>query len=174
MQKHILQKGNFQPKRQYISGNVELWLKDTFPKVIFRNNISYSICCKKDLDGLSEDSTYVFQREMLDRYKPDTNFQIGKYVEIDSLSFAEFLAYNCVASKPKEESEDESQPAVLDDELMESCHSDSYHNKTVPLFVIKGKVKMQKSKGSFTISCTKCKQKYRKLCTQLAFFILPI
>lgn len=56
------------------------------------------------MDGLSEDSTDVFQREMLDRYKPDTNFQIGKYVEIDSLSFAEFLAYNRVASKPKEES----------------------------------------------------------------------
>ena len=56
----------------------ELWLQQTFPKMIFLNsNIPeklYRIFRREeDLDELSDDNTDVFQRNMLDRYldRPD-------------------------------------------------------------------------------------------------------
>ena len=64
----------------------ELWLRKTFPKVIFLNsNIPekrYRIFRRKeDLDELPDDITDVFQRNMLDRYldRSDREFQNVKF-----------------------------------------------------------------------------------------------
>ena len=78
----------------------ELWLRKTFPKVIFLNsNIHkkrYRIFRRKeDLDKLPDDSTDVFQRNVLDRCldrQTDREFQNGKFAVFDSQCFAEFLS----------------------------------------------------------------------------------
>ena len=100
---------------------------------------------KEDLEELPADSTEIFQRNMLDRYidRPDRTFQKGKYAEVDSMCFAEFLAYYSVQSKAKQESRNDSQPVVLDDELMES-HLEMPINKTIPL--MSSDEKMQRRK----------------------------
>ena len=96
------------------------------------------------MDELPVDSTDVFQRNMLDRNtdRPDASFQNGKYAKVDSLCLAEFLGSYYVQSKQK--SDNDSQPAVLDDELMESQHSDFQYNKTIPLMSSKQKLKRRK------------------------------
>ena len=67
----------------------ELWLRKTFPKVLFLNsNIPerrYRIFQKKEeIDQLPEDST-----NMLDRYidRPDKIFMAGRYSAIDAMCF---------------------------------------------------------------------------------------
>ena len=127
----------------------ELWLRKALPEVIFLNsNIPephYRIFrCKTKLDELPEDSADVFQRNMFDRYidQPDANFQNGKYVEADALYFVEFLGSYYVQSKQK--SDNDNQPVVLDDELMESQHSDFCRNKTISLMYSKQKLKRRK------------------------------
>ena len=59
----------------------ELWLQKTFPAVLLTNsNLKqnrYSICLKEaELEELPENSTYIFQKTMLYRYKkrPDSLF----------------------------------------------------------------------------------------------------
>ena len=78
----------------------ELWLRKTFPKVIFLNsNIPekrYRIFRRKEnLDELLDDSTDVFQRNMLLCYlhRADREFQNGKFAVTDSQCFAEFLFF---------------------------------------------------------------------------------
>ena len=127
----------------------ELWLRKAFPKVIFLNsNIPerrYRIFENKtELDEFPEDSTDVFQRNMLDHYidRPDASFQSGKYKEVDSSCFAEFLGSYYVQSKQK--SYNDSQLVVLDDELIESQHSDFHYNKTIHFMSSKQKLKRRK------------------------------
>ena len=69
----------------------ELWLRKIFSKVIFLNsNIPEKrhriFRRKENLDDLPDDSTDVFQRNMLDRYldRPDREFENGKFEVIDS------------------------------------------------------------------------------------------
>ena len=90
----------------------ELWLRKTFPKVIFLNsNVPEKryrmFRSKEDLEGVPGDSTDIFQRNMLDRYldRPDATFKSGKFAYLDSICFAEFLSYYYVHCKSKEEDE---------------------------------------------------------------------
>ena len=103
----------------------ELWLRTTFPKVIFLNsNIPekrYKIFRRiEDLDELPDDSTDVFQRNMLHRYldRLEREFQNGKFVVIHLQGFAEFLSFYYLQSKSKPELHNDSQLAVFDDELI--------------------------------------------------------
>ena len=49
---------------------------------------------KYQIDELPEDSTEVFQRNMLNRYfnHPDESFKNGMYREISNMFFSEFLS----------------------------------------------------------------------------------
>ena len=70
----------------------ESWLQKTFPAVLFTNsNLKqnrYSICLKEaELEELPENSTYSFQKNMLDRYKkrPDSLFIWKKFTILDNM-----------------------------------------------------------------------------------------
>ena len=55
---------------------------------------SYRIFKKEaEIDKLLDDSTDIFQRNMLDRYfdRPNENFNNGKYKNIDQFCFADFF-----------------------------------------------------------------------------------
>ena len=107
----------------------ELWLRKTFPKVLFLNsNIPEKryriIRNKEEIDELPENSTDIFQRNMQDRYidRPHRNFIAGRYNTIDVMHFVEFLSYYCIAPKSVKGKESDCQPIVLDNKLMESDH----------------------------------------------------
>ena len=118
----------------------ELWLRKTFPKVIFLNsNVPgkrYRMFrSKEDLQGVPGDSTDIFQLNIIDRYldRPDATFKSGKFAYLDSICFAEFLSCYSVHCKSKEGAENENQPVVLDDELMNLQHSATHQNETISL-----------------------------------------
>ena len=134
----------------------ELWLQKTFPKVLFLNsNIPekrYRIFQnKEEIHELPEDSTDIFQRNMLDRYidRPDKNFMAGRYSAIDAMCFAEFLSYYYIAPKSVKDKESGCQPVVLDDELMESNHVNYTYPKVIPLMSSKEKLKCRNVKAVF-------------------------
>ena len=70
---------------------------------------------KEDLDELPENSTDIFQRNMLNRYLdwPDSNFEHDEYAQTDNLCFPEFLAYYYVQPKLRLSTNNDSQPVVL-------------------------------------------------------------
>ena len=86
---------------------------------------------------------------MLDRYhdRPDKLFAQGKYSIINDLCFAEFLShYYVVASQP--ETENDSQPEVLQDRVLEENHSDCLYPSSIPLMSSnKEKLKCRKVKA---------------------------
>ena len=101
----------------------ELWLRKIFPKVIILNsNVPekrYRIFKKKcQIDELPEDSTEIFQRNMLDRYldRPDESFKNGMYREISNMCFSKFLFLLYLKSRTTKDPEYDYQPVILDDE----------------------------------------------------------
>ena len=107
----------------------ELWLRKTFPGVIFANtNLpenQFRMCSsKKEIDELPEDSIDVYKRNMIDRYisRPNATFKEGKYSVLDSFCYAKFASfYYLLPSSIKDESDD-CQPTILVEEL-EGNHS---------------------------------------------------
>ena len=129
----------------------ELCLREIFPRVIFLNSNlpekRFRIFKKRaEIDELPGDSTDIFQRNLLDRYldRPNENFKNDEYKNIDQLCFAEFLSPYYVDAKQVEISENDSQPLVLNDELMDSNHEESILPKIVPLMSSKEKLKCRK------------------------------
>ena len=73
---------------------------------------------------------------MLDRYtdRPDSHFQNRKYAILENLFFAVFLSFYYVESKINETSNyNDSQPVVLNDEVVELNHKSFIYTKSVPL-----------------------------------------
>ena len=129
---------------------LELCLRKTFPKVLFLNNNiprkRYRIFHnKEEIDELPDDSTDIFQRNMLDRYidLPNKNFMGG----IGAMCFAEFPSYYYIAPKSIKDIDSDCQPIVLDDKLMESNHAKSGYPKVIPLMPIKEKGKYRNVKA---------------------------
>ena len=84
----------------------ELWLRKTFPGVIFANsnlpeNRYRMFRSEKEIKELPDDSIDIYKRNMIDRYidRPDSVFQKGKYAKIDRLCYAEFLSHYYFDSK---------------------------------------------------------------------------
>ena len=98
---------------------------------------------------LPDDSTDLFQRSMLDRYfdRQSKSFQNGAYKIIDQLCFAEFLSYYYIVKKPVENSENDCQPVLLDDTIMESNHAETHFPKVIPLMTCKEKLHCRKVKA---------------------------
>ena len=126
----------------------ELWLRKIFPRFIFLNSNLPEKCLRifkkrVEIDKLPGDSTDIFQPNMLDRYldRPNENFKNGEYKVIDQLCFAEFLSLYYVDAKQIAISENDSQPVVLNNELMDSNHEESIFPKIVPLMSSKEKLK---------------------------------
>ena len=102
----------------------ELWLRKTFPKVIFANSNlpenRYRMCKSEEELRLPLDSTDIFKRNMLDRYmdRPNNTFKSGRYNVLNDMCYSEFLAHYYVDVRPKEVDND-NQPEILNDETME-------------------------------------------------------
>ena len=86
---------------------------------------------------------------MLDRYldRPSKNFKISAYKVIDQLCFAEFFSYYYIVKKPVGNSENNCQPVLLDDTIMESNHAETHFPKVVALMNYKEKLHWQKVKA---------------------------
>ena len=85
----------------------ELWLPECRCKIFYK---------KEELNELPDDSTDIFQRNILDRYtnRPDSHFQNGKYAALENLYLAEFLSSYYVESKINETSNyNDSQPVKV-------------------------------------------------------------
>ena len=72
---------------------------------------------------------------MLDHYLdgPNKKFKYGEYKILYRLCFAEFLPLCYIDIKQLEISGNDSQPVVLNDELIHSNHEESIFPKIVPL-----------------------------------------
>ena len=129
----------------------ELWLRKIFPCVIFLNSNlperCYRIFKKEDEIGeLPDDSADIFQRNMLDRYldRPNKFFKGVLYKIVDRLCFAEFLSSCYVDAKLSKLLENDSQPVVLDDKVMDANHDESIYPKVIPLMSSNEKLKCLK------------------------------
>ncbi|XP_057310266.1 uncharacterized protein LOC130648243 [Hydractinia symbiolongicarpus] len=141
----------------------ELWLRKTCPGLTFANSNMpqhrYRIFLSEDeIKELPEDSIDVFKRNMIDRYldRPDKNFRGGKYQIIDTLCYAQFLANYYVKLKPND-AQNDNQPEILVDEIMEANHSSSMLPKTVLLM----------SSVKETLTCRKVKAVLRMHCPKI-------
>ena len=107
----------------------ELWLRKIFPRAIFlSSNLPekrFRIFKKKaQIDAIPSDNTDIFKRYMLDRYfdRPNEIFKSGEYIITDQLCFPDFLSLYYIDAKQIKISENNSQPVVLNNELIDSSH----------------------------------------------------
>ena len=86
---------------------------------------------------------------MLDRCldRPDESFKNGMYREISNMCFSEFLFLFYPKSRTTKDLENDYQPVILDDELLETHHKDSNYPKEIPLMSSKEKLKCRKVKA---------------------------
>ena len=127
----------------------ELWLRKTFPAVIFVNtNLPenrFRICkSEEELNELPDDSSDIFKHNMLDRYmdRPDNSFKNGKYKILNTMCLAVFMAYYYLDTKNKDQ-ENDNQPVILNHEIMEENYTHMFP-PIVPLMTSKEKVKCRK------------------------------
>ena len=84
---------------------------------------------------------------MLDRYidRPNTSFKSGKFSMLDNMCFAEFSAYYYLdIKKSNRDEENDNQPEILNDELMEGNDNPSPFPPVIPLMSSKEKLKCRK------------------------------
>ena len=132
----------------------ELWLRKTFPGVIFANsnlpeNRYRMFRSEEEIRELPDDSTDIYKRNMLDRYmdRPNSSFRNGKFLMIDKLCYAEFLSHYYVKPKPKDGEENDNQPEVLDGDTMDKNNNICLLPKTIPLMSSKEIRQCQKVKS---------------------------
>ncbi|XP_057316777.1 uncharacterized protein LOC130657796 [Hydractinia symbiolongicarpus] len=145
----------------------ELWLRKTFPKVVFANtNLPekrYRMCrSKHKIDKLPEDSTDIFKRNMLDRYvdRPNPTFAKGKYAILDQFCYPQFLANYYLAGRFDDEND--SQPTVLRDDNIERNHITNWFPAILSLMSSNEKFKCRKVKQVLRLY-TPNKHKYPEL-----------
>ena len=158
----------------------ELWLRKTFPAVVFANSNlpenRYRICCsKEELHDLPEDSIDVFKRNMIDRYmeRPNSSFANRKYRIIDSFCYANFLAHYYLLPKISDDIINDNQPTVLEESLVEDNHNICIYPSTIPLMNAKEQLKCRKVKAVLHYHIPnryKCPEKYAH---HLLFMFFP-
>ena len=126
----------------------ELWLRKTFPVTVFVNTglpqERLRIAkCQQELEELDDDSTDIFKSNIIERYsdRPHT---------VEHLCLAEFAAHYYKEYKKNLDEENDVQPNVLSDDLVESQHiqaSDSVLPKTIELTNSKEIMKCRKIKA---------------------------
>ena len=134
--------------RGYLSYFARTSVAENISKSIFLNsNIPekrYRVFRNKCLiDEPPEDSTEIFQCNMLDRYldRPDERFKNGMNRDIRNMCFSEFLSLFYPKSRTTKDLENDYQPFILDDELLETHHKDSNYPKEILLMSSKEKLK---------------------------------
>ena len=111
---------------------------------------------------------------MIDRYvdRPNSSFLNGKCSILDRFCYAEFLAHYYLLPKTSNDSVNDSQPAVLEELLLEINHNACNYPSTIPLMNSKEKLKCRKVKTCSSLLCTKSIQVSRKICAPSAFSVL--
>ena len=159
----------------------ELWLRKIFPIVIFLNSNMPKKRCKifrkkDETDELSDDSTDIFQRIMLDRYidRSNEHFKNGQYRQIDQLCFAEFLSLYYILPKTAQISENDCQPVVLNDELMELNHDESRYPDKIELMALNNeKLKCRKVRAVLRYHQPSPQKKIEQYVHHLLFTFYP-
>ena len=98
----------------------ELWLRKTFPGIVFVNTGLPQerlrvAKCQEELEALDEDSTDIFKSNIIERYS-------DRPTALRQLCLAEFAAYYYKDYKAYPDDDNDVQPVVLSDELVESHH----------------------------------------------------
>ena len=114
---------------------------------------------KEEIDELPEDGIDIFKRNLIDRYIDSTyansTYANGKYSILDSFCYASFLAHYYLLPKNHADSENDSQPTVLEESLLESNHNACNYPSTIPLMNSKEKLRCRQSESCFALLCTK-------------------
>ena len=86
---------------------------------------------------------------MIDRYidRPNLTFLNGKYSILDSMCFAEFLSHYYLPPKNSEDTNNDNQPTVLEDTILEKNHRSCDYPLTIPLMNSKYKLRCRKVKA---------------------------
>ena len=128
----------------------ELHLRKIFPGVCFANTSipeerTRILKTENELMTLPPDSTDVFKRNNIDRYisRPNKSFCNGLYKELDSFCLAEFLA-NYTLTSEKNESQEEYQPNILSDDIIEKNHGQNGYPKLIRLMNSNEKMRCRK------------------------------
>ena len=102
-----------------------------------------------------------------------TEFQNGKFAVINSQCFAELLSFHYLQSKSKPELHNDSQPVVLDDELMKTNHLYFKFMKTIPLMSSKEKLKCRKVKAVLRYHVPNANKNAEEFAHHLLFLFYP-
>ena len=159
----------------------ELWLRKPFPRVIFANSNlpekRYRICLsEEEIKELPEESTDVFKRNMLDRYidRPDLTVQGGKFRVLDSFCLAEFLSHYYIVSANYPETENDNQPEILQDQLLDENHALCVYPTSIPLMSsTKEKLKCRKVKAVLRYHVPNRHKKSEQYAHHLLFMFFP-
>ena len=88
----------------------KLWLRKSSPGVLIANSNlpehRLKMCLnKEDIKELPEDSTNIFNKNLIDRYmaRPNSQCAGGKYCAVAFICFADFLANYYLTPKPNED-----------------------------------------------------------------------
>jgi hypothetical protein len=111
----------------------ELWLRKIFPKTVF---VSTDLPEKRirvtktqnELDELDDDSTDIYKSNIIERY----SLRPRGIPCVDKLCLAKFAAYYYKDYRTDDADTKDSQPDVLNDELLESHHSMEYSEDRLP------------------------------------------
>ena len=113
----------------------------------------YKMCLnEEEFKELPEDSTNIFKKNMIDRYRDRSNSQFagGKYGGVAVICFADFLANYYLMPKPNDNQSD-----ILVEDHIQIVTEPSNFPAALRLMSSKGKLKCRKTKVVLsTISCT--------------------
>ena len=102
----------------------ELWLRKIFPKTIFVSTDlpERRVCVTKtqhELDELDDDSTDIYKSNIIERY----SLRPKAIASVDKLCLAQFAAFYYKDYRTDDAETKDSQPDILNDDLLESHHS---------------------------------------------------
>ena len=111
----------------------ELWLRKIFPKTVFvstdlperRVRVTKT---QNELDELDDDSTDIYKSNIIERY----SLRPRGIPCVDKLCLARFAAYYYKDYRTDDADTKDSQPDVLNDELLESHHSNEHSENRLP------------------------------------------
>ena len=112
----------------------ELWLRKIFPKTVFvstdlperRVRVTKT---QNELDQLDDDSTDIYKSNIIERY----SLRPRGIPCVDKLCLAKFAAYYYKDYRTDDADTKDSQPDVLNDELLESHHSNEHSEDRLPV-----------------------------------------
>ena len=109
----------------------ELWLRKTFSGTLYINTglpeaRIRTMKSKEKIAELDDDSTDIFYSNIIERYcdRPERNFMNGFYAQLDVMCLAKFASYYYKQYYSKEQKDNDNQPVVLSDDVVENQHGD--------------------------------------------------